>query len=248
MKIIDEGSSPRRETIHGIGVAAIFILAGIFILGRNLGWIEHSLYRIVISWQMLLIVIGIFSLIKRQTTTGLILIGVGGFFLLPHLFTTEYYSVRTFWPLVFVLIGVILLVRPRKAWNCCDGHHWNKPAQQGTVNNENGFVTSNNSFSSVKQIVLDPVFKGAMLSNRFGGTVLDLRHTTIEPGETFIDIDCAFGGIEIFVPYNWTVKTAVNSVFSGTEDKRYRHIDLPDTTFKLIVRGNASFSGIEIKS
>ena len=248
MKIIDEGNSTRRETIHGIGIAAIFIFAGIFILGRNLGWIEHSLYRIVISWQMLLIVLGIFSLIKRQTTGGLILIGVGGFFLLPHLFSTEYYSVRTFWPLVFVLIGVILLVRPRRAWNCHEGRNWSKHHQEGTVNNENGFVTSNNSFGSVKQIVLDPVFKGAIITNRFGGTVLDLRHTTIEPGETYIDVDCAFGGIEIFVPHNWTVKTSVNSVFSGTEDKRFRGADLSDTTYKLIIRGNASFSGIEIKS
>lgn len=248
MKIIDEGSSPRRETIHGIGIAAIFIFAGIFILGRNLGWIEHSLYRIVISWQMLLIVLGIFSLIKRQTTGGLILIGVGGFFLLPHLFTTDYYSVRTFWPLVFVLIGVILLVRPKHGRGCFDSHKWEKPSQKGSYSNENGFVNSNNTFGSVRQIVLDPVFKGAVLVNRFGGTVLDLRHTTIEPGETFIDVDCAFGGVEIFVPYNWTVKTSVNSVFSGTEDKRYRHSDLPDTTFKLIIRGNASFSGIEIKS
>ncbi|MDP3452973.1 MAG: DUF5668 domain-containing protein [Bacteroidales bacterium] len=248
MKIIDDGRNNSRETIHGIGIAAIFIFAGIFILGRNLGWIEHSVYRIVISWQMLLIVIGLFSLIKRQTTTGLILMGVGGFFLLPHLFTTNYYSVRTFWPLVFVLIGVILLVRPKNAWGCSDRHRRYRPTQQGAVNNENGFVTSNNSFGSVRQLVLDPVFKGAVLTNRFGGTVLDLRHTTIEPGETFIDVDCAFGGIEIYVPHNWTVKTSVNSVFSGTEDKRYRGTDLSDMTYKLIIRGNASFSGIEIKS
>ena len=42
---------------------------------------------------------------------------------------------------------------------------------------EDGFIVSDNTFGSVQQIVLDPVFRGARLRNAFGGTVLDLRRS-----------------------------------------------------------------------
>lgn len=250
MKIIDDGNNTNfrnYERASSFGIAALFIIAGVIILGRNLGFIDHFVYRIFISWQMLLIAIGTFSLIKRQTTGGLILISVGFFFLIPRLVNSGHFVIGTYWPLVFVLIGVVLLLRLGKKdrSHCCGV---NRPEQSSAYNSDNGFVTSHNTFGSVRQIVLDPVFKGAYLSNRFGGTVLDLRNTTLEPGETFIDIDCAFGGIEIYVPYNWTVKNQINPMFSGVEDKRYKTNQPTDSSYVLTVKGSLSFGGVEIKS
>lgn len=43
-------------------------------------------------------------------------------------------------------------------------------------------------------MVLDEVFKGATIRNTFGGTVLDLRRTNISEGETYIEVECNFGG------------------------------------------------------
>ncbi len=247
MEIIDKKESSHRGRIHGTVIALLFIVVGLIILGHNLGWIGHSLYRVVISWQMLLIALGVLSLIKKQNTGGAILILIGAIFLLPHLFVTQYYSFRTFWPLIFVLVGVILIARPGRLCGHYSREYRNTPNRPGSVSTENGFITSYNTFGSVKQIVLEPLFKGAMLTNKFAGTILDLRHTSIEEGETYIDIDCSFGGIEIYVPHDWNIKSDINAIFSGIEDKRFQSTISKESVYKLIIRGNASFSGIEIK-
>ncbi len=254
MQIIDDGNNHNanrhdfpndKNKIYGI--AAIFIFAGIFILGYNLGFIQRSLFRIIISWQMLLVAIGLISLARRQITTGLILVGTGVFFLIPHISRLGYGWLNTYWPIALVFVGIVLLSKalsPKSSgqnYNRCDKRHVSNQTS------ENGYLYSNNSFGSVTQLVLDPVFKGANIKNRFGETILDLRRTQIEPGDTFIDVENTFGGIEIYVKEGWTVKNELSSVFSGTEDKRYGYPGDADSNYRLIIRGSATFSGVEIK-
>ena len=100
----------------------------------------------------------------------------------------------------------------------------------------------------MRQIVLDPVFKGARLKLTFAGTVLDLRKTTLAAEETYIDVESSFGGLELYLPEHWIVIDKVTPVFAGVEDKRFRPVTESDTTHKLIIRGSIQFSGIEIKS
>lgn len=59
--------------------------------------------------------------------------------------------------------------------------------------------------------ILDELFKGAIIRTSFGGTTIDLRHTHIAPGETYIDLDCSWGGVEIYVPSDWTVVFKCNA-------------------------------------
>lgn len=109
-----------------------------------------------------------------------------------------------------------------------------------------GFVRSDNVFGGVKQVVLDEVFKGAEIRNSFGGTVLDLRRTNIEQGETYIDVECNFGGVEIYVPLDWRVDLQANAFLGGCEDKRVPGVNI-DQSRRLVVIGNVSFGGVEIK-
>lgn len=246
MHVIHDGRRPRNGGMNVVLTASIFIAAGIIFLARNLGLVDYNLFRILISWQMLLIVLGLNLIFKKQIVGGGILIGVGVFFLIPRITGLGYHWIATYWPILFVLIGIMLLF---KLWKpgvfLREGARF---AKDNSFKSADGFVTSNNAFGSVSQIVLDPVFKGARITNTFGSTLIDLRHTSLEAAETYIDIDCTFGGIEIFVPHNWTVKSNLNHFFSGNDDKRYWANNVQDTAHKLIIRGNISFSGIEIKS
>ena len=66
----------------------VFLIAigGLWILER-LDLIPDIWEDIFISWQMLLIGIGVFSLIGGNKTTGTILIIIGGFFLIDDIFS-----------------------------------------------------------------------------------------------------------------------------------------------------------------
>jgi predicted membrane protein len=235
------------HSFNNLIIALIFIAVGFVLIGRNIGLIAYPISRVIISWQMLLIVIGLVSLLRNHGTGGAILVAIGAFFMVPLLPGMGYFEVSRFWPLIFVLVGLIIIFRRRdypKYWH--RHHRWDNFQESTSYTTEDGFVNSTCSFGSVIRVVTDPVFKGARISNSFGSTMLDLRRTSLADGETYIDVDCSFGGIEIYVPDSWNVKTFVKNSFSGTADKRY-HLGVADTAKTLIIRGNISFSGLEIK-
>ncbi|MDD2491827.1 MAG: LiaF-related protein [Bacteroidales bacterium] len=248
MHVINEGGSPRKDG-HGAAIAAIVIVAlGLVFLGRNLGLINHGILRIIISWQMLLIVLGAVLLSKRNNTGGAILIGVGLFFIVPRLTGAGMFWASTWWPLLLVALGIILLIRYlRPESQVSKSFRGNNFASEVSYKTDKGFVDSEVAFGSVNHIVVDPIFKGARIRNSFGATVLDLRRTTLEDADTFIDLDCNFGGIEIYVPSNWTVHTQVKNFLGGTEDKRFRPGEINNDGKRVIIRGNVSFGGVEIK-
>ena len=112
---------------------------------------------------------------------------------------------------------------------------------------EDGFIVSDNTFGSVQQIVLDPVFRGARLRNAFGGTVLDLRRSKLEAPQTFIDIDCTFGGVEIYLPSDWNLLTQIDAFIGGCDDKRYNSSVEIDKEHILIVRGKSLSEVLSLK-
>jgi predicted membrane protein len=230
--------------------AALFIFAGIFILAYNLGFVTRPLFRIIISWQMLLIAFGIVFFAKRQVTSGLVLLSLGFFFLIPKITRLGYNWVAMYWPLILVFVGVVLIVKLLS--NGRTTHFYYKEggarSHSYSAKTDNGYLYSVNSFGSVSQVVSDPVFKGGSVKNTFGETILDLRETDIAEGITYLDIESLFGSVEIYVKEQWVVKREINSVFSGTEDKRPRYVGNSASGSVLILRGSATFSGIEIKN
>lgn len=236
--------------VRGFGkylIALLFIASGVLLLARNAGWLDNETFHIIVSWQMALIGIGAYWLLTRNYLKGLFMILIGGCFLLPKL-GLPWVSGAVMWPVVLISIGLVFLFRPRKRDNW---KHRMRNEFAGSRHNQShstdGFVRSENVFGGVRQVVLDEVFKGATLHNTFGGTVIDLRRTTLAEGETYIDIECAFGGVEIYVPSDWKVDIRCSAFLGGCEDKRFVGIAVEQSRV-LVIRGEAMFGGIEIKN
>jgi predicted membrane protein len=224
----------------------ILILVGLLFLGRNVGWINHSLFQILFSWQMLLIVAGLCSFFYRHFIGGLALIAFGTYFLLPHLDIWWAENAQNYWPVLIVLTGIIILFKKphkkRDKW-----HH--KIATDMVYTSEDGYVRSEATFGSVTQIVVDPIFRGATIKNTFASTVIDLRRTSLDAAETFIDVESTFGSIEIFVPSTWVVVSKADADFGGIDDKRFHSGFVEfNNSQKAIIRGKIVFSGLEIKN
>ena len=242
------GGYPSHSKLNTLVTAAIFIIVGLLFLGRNFGIIDSYLFHILVSWQMLLIVVGVVNLIKRHFFGGVITIAIGAYFLLPEISGIKGEWAGIFWPVLLILVGIMILFKPKRhRFNS----HWDKRRPEYAkeiYSSEDGFVVSDNTFGSVQQIVLDPVFKGAQIKNAFGGTVLDLRRSKLEAPRTFIDIDCTFGGVEIYLPSDWNLLTQIDAFIGGCDDKRYNSSVEIDKEHILVVRGKVSFGGIEFKS
>ncbi len=231
-----------NRKVNIVTTALVFIAVGVLFIARNMGAIDYSLFHTLVSWQMLLVVIGAAQLIKRNIIGGLVLIGVGSYFLFPTML-----GFREFWPLLLIAIGIGILfklLKPTGSWP------WEKRTSSNLKENtltDNGFINSDVNFSGSKHIVLDPVFRGADLDCNFGSIVLDLRRTTLENESTYINIDCNFGGVGIYVPTDWNVIIEVKCAFGGIDDKRLLSQEI-NYTHKLILQGNMHFSGLEIKN
>ena len=242
------GGHSDHNRLNTVATAAVFIIVGLLFLGRNFGIIDSYLFHILVSWQMLLVVVGIVNLIKRHFFGGVITIAIGVYFLLPEISGIEGEWGGRFWPVLFILVGIMILFKSdRHRFNS----HWDEKRGEyakEVYNSEDGFVVSDNTFGSVQQIVLDPVFRGARIRNAFGGTVLDLRRSKLDAPRTFIDIDCSFGGVEIYLPSDWNLQTQIDTFIGECDDKRYNSSVEIDKEHALIVRGKVSFGGIEFKS
>lgn len=88
------------------------------------------------------------------------------------------------------------------------------------------------------------VFDGAYLNVAFGSIRCDLTRAII-PKDCVIKVSAVFGGIDILLPDNISVKINSNSVFGGIDDKRIK--DSEPCGITVYVTGSAVFGGVDIK-
>jgi predicted membrane protein len=222
---------------------------GIFLIGVGGLWILERLdlipqvwEDIFISWQMLLIGIGVFSLIGGNKTTGVILILIGGFFLVDEVYSIPRELRQIGWPVVIIGIGVVMLITHR--------HRKGEPQITTEKNNQgmdyfDDFVV----FGGREVFINSQGFLGGKTTSMFGGTEYDLRQAQLSENGAIIDCVSIFGGCGFKVPPDWTIKNEVTAIFGAFTDKRGatfgQIVSNPSKT--LIIRGFSAFGGVEIK-
>lgn len=74
-------------------IGVILVLAGLFLVMRNTGFFPDFIDHVIFSWPMLLVVIGlVMTLGASEKTSGVIVMAVGGFFLIPMIFRETFHA------------------------------------------------------------------------------------------------------------------------------------------------------------
>lgn len=109
----------RRKCRRGCsGFGFLLIIIGVLLLFTRLQVIPAPYVNVILTWQMLLIVIGIFSLLRLRIVNAILFLSVGTFFMIPEIakipnnfigtipanFTTLY------WPVLLIIAGVLIVV------------------------------------------------------------------------------------------------------------------------------------------
>ena len=248
----------RRKSDKRFYFGVILIAVGVILILERLNLIPESMADMLISWQMLLIGVGVLSLIGGNRTAGIILIVVGGTFMIPELITIPHEVRRIYWPLILVAIGVSILMRQRDHQRLRKG---NDPIIN--IPNEDTFKSSSSAYSTDSFNTFDDfvifggreifitsqALAGGKATSIFGGIEFDLRKAGLQPGGAVIDCVSVFGGCGFKIPMDWNVRNEVTTIFGAFTDKRGdtyndRYYD-PSKT--LVIKGIAMFGGIEIK-
>ncbi|HPE75099.1 MAG TPA: hypothetical protein PLC80_03385 [Draconibacterium sp.] len=84
-----------------------FYLQNLFFPFKNM---FHDLTHFIFSWPMILIIVGL-VLMAGKRSSGVVLIVIGGIFLLPKIFVLPGLTFSMFFPVLLVALGVALIVR-----------------------------------------------------------------------------------------------------------------------------------------
>ncbi|MFA5533452.1 MAG: DUF5668 domain-containing protein [Mariniphaga sp.] len=223
------------------------VLFGVFlILGGGI-WILIKMQiippvvsDILISWQMLLIGIGIFSFVAGNRTAGTILIIVGSFFLIDELnFIPDFFR-QIGWPLLIIGIGIALLLTHKSKSQPLIP----EPSKIG-MDYFDDFII----FGGKEIFISSKNFLGGKVTSIFAGAEYDLRHANLSDNGAVIDAVCIFGGSGFKVPPEWNIKNEVTTIFGAFTDKRGstgQEMNF-DPSKTLIIKGFSTFGGVEVK-
>src|SRR5665647_2019063 len=106
---------PHHLTNNRAIIGVILVLVGLFLIMRNTGFFPGFIDHIIFSWPMLLVTIGLVITLGSSggKTSGVIVMAVGAFFLIPEIFR-ETFNVNMFWPSVFIIIGIVFIFSKQK--------------------------------------------------------------------------------------------------------------------------------------
>jgi len=213
-------------------------------------------------WPVALVALGGWIVFDRRETgwsvPGIVMIGAGALLLLNSFDIVRVRVWELFWPIIIVLIGTRLIMHtPGRTGDRNRFRQIQDTLVGGGTPPIGGAVGTINMFSVLggsKRASNDKPFRGGEITALLGGTHLDLRQATIEPGEqAVINVFAMMGGHEVWVPSGWTVGLDVMPILGNVEDKRLPALDPTprppnEAPPRLVLRGVVVMGGVTIRN
>jgi predicted membrane protein len=92
----------------------ILLIIGLVMILERSGILSWEVYDFLLSWKMLLIAIGAFVFLNGNRGAGIIVMGVGAFFMIPDIFEDYERIKRFFWPALLLLAGISFMFGTRR--------------------------------------------------------------------------------------------------------------------------------------
>jgi len=271
----DPNINTPRHSGRVFGGLFLLVLGAIFFLKQAdfiffPGWL--------FSWPMILIAVGIFTGLKHNFRGAgwLIPIVIGGIFLIDRM-NLGLDLHRFIVPAILICIGLTLILRPKRGggWDNWGGRgryrrDRNFIQQDGPIitppppvpgadippsdfykseysGYKDDFIDITSFMGSAQRIVVSKNFRGGDITCFMGGAEINLTQADIS-GPVVIDMTAVMGGVKLIVPPNWEVKSEVNTIMGGVEDKRQVQGKIIDFNKVLVLKGTAFMGGIELRS
>ncbi len=256
---------------YGVAIAGLFLLIiGGVLFAEKLGILFPSC---IFTWQMMLIVLGLFVAIKKRCRGGswVFLTVTGIVFLIddlhPELNLFSYAGAVS-----IIVLGILLIVKSLKKpkekplvelvndendtnpeysydykYEYSKSKSWEKSCSMKAETSAEDYLEITTVMSGVKKNIISKNFKGGEITSFMGGIELNLLHADIQ-GKVTIDITQTVGGLKLIVPSNWIIQSNITSVMGGLQDRRPNGVGQQDPDKVLILTGTNLIGGIDILS
>lgn len=219
-----------------VGLGALWLL-------DNLDIIPYVIPYYLISWKTFLIGLGVYFIIgRKKPEPGIIMIAIGGVFLLQDL---HFFRVRDiwhiFWPVAIIAVGLSLIIRRRHG---TIAEEVDREKKKSNID----YIDDTAIFGGRERMVNSQNFLGGKLTTIFGGSEINMRDAELSDGVNVLDVFVIFGGTEIMVPPDWTVEVDVFSIFGAFSDNRKSAVKVvPNKDKVLRIKGFVLFGGGELR-
>lgn len=237
------------------------------ILERS-GVLSWEVYDFLLSWKMLLVAIGALVFFSGNRGAGIVVMGIGAFFMIPDIFDDYIQIKRFFWPAILLLIGLSFMFSNRRHNRYKENTRVHGgPGSTGSAGEFGGTGSAGGPFthssSNISQDFFDEFvifggrefnlsssnFLGGKATAIFGGTEIDVRQCQISPNGCTIEVTTLFGANAIKVPNDWTVLNKVTTIFGGYSDLRIKDPSYsPSPSKTIVITGVCLFGATEIKN
>lgn len=175
----NDGSIVFGFVILGIGLVLLLRKLGVFIPV----WL--------LTWPMILIVIGLFTLIKHEFKSffGFLMLFLGGYFLLRHQFDFDFGIGQYIWPIGLIALGVYLISHKRRENQVLDEIRTNWETKFKTPSTQSGA-----SFSSTVEDA-KVVGESTSASSSASGSHSGFTRTTGASFSDRLNVDSVFSGV-----------------------------------------------------
>lgn len=232
--------STKGRIFSGIFVVAV----GAVLMAKQVGVeFPHWLF----TWEMLIVVIGLYTGIKHdfKHIGWLILVAIGGVLLIDDIFP-ETQLENFLWPGLIIFVGLAMITtagRRKERWK-----EWREKCRNYVPEeNRENMIDSVSVFGGVKKNIISKDFKGGEVTCVFGGAEINLTQADIN-GNVILEVTQVFGGCRLIIPANWEVQSEIVAVLGSIEDKRPVSEHYIPGNKVLVLKGVTIFGGIDIKS
>ncbi len=185
-------------------IGAIFVLVGALLFGSIFELWSFDLFFDG-WWTLFILIPSVVGLFQKQWISSILGIIIGVLLLLASNGTIEWSMVgRAFLPVVFIMVGLSIILKPK----------FKKVHGETDSSGQSTYIAF---FSGVEQR-LNGILSDKTLTTMFGGVDLDLRDVQLTH-DVRLQCVCLFGGIDLIMPDNVTVKTTGAPIFGGIDNK-----------------------------
>lgn len=206
-------------------------------------------------WPVVLMVFGALKLtgtgMARRPTAGAIMLVIGALFTIDH-FGIWRWDFGDLWPLFLIALGLLVVWRSLRGPSAgrrsgIEVHviGAERRADQGGPPDADTFSCVA-VWSGVERKATSQTLRGGDFTAVMGGGELDLRGAKPVEGGAEVEVLIVMGGLEVYVPEDWTVINDVQSVMGAVED--HRKIGVPPGPNTLRLKGFVMMGGVELKN
>ena len=245
-----------------IVIGFIIMIVGAFLLLDNMGFFLPVVRHLVISWQALLIGIGIVLLVDKPSdhkVVGIVLILVGTLFLLPKIFPLNISGLII--PVIIIAIGIGFIIKATTRKNeikdsetwCGESSQWEKhfkDFEKNITTNHGGVVRKEYVFSGSKEKWSQGKLKNVEIEAIFSGVTIDFTQTELADDikvAAYIKVKSVFSGVILYVPEDWNIMVQKTGVFGGFADMRPNRVLQVSSDKLVVLEVEAVFGGGEIR-